>query len=149
MFIKIYHLGNVKMKCVFSNLQNYCNIKKSQNYVLLYKLYSIPGNTKYLKKHQTKLEFKIRMCIFTNGNGISDRSLIEESADGDCCCCLVPIRGQRAVRERERETLLVCVKTARYCTVANSCHSRDNKLNQYLLTYYYYYVNLLSWCFVQ
>lgn len=42
---------------------------------------------------------------FTNANGTSDRSLIVESADGDCCCCCpIPSLGEQG-REKEKEKL--------------------------------------------
>lgn len=66
------------------------------------------------KANQTELRRKEIITLlllivdskFTNANGTSDRSLIVESADGDCCCCLVPTCGEECMEERDGRYLV-------------------------------------------
>lgn len=38
---------------------------------------------------------------FTSAKGTRDRSLMVESAEGDCCCCPIPTYGEAGVKERD------------------------------------------------
>lgn len=46
---------------------------------------------------------------FTSANGTSDRSLIVESAEGDCCCCCpIPMYTDGGVKERDNDIRSLC-----------------------------------------